>query len=154
MLQVVQCSGCCGWSCSLSLVPKATDETASWNGLRYLTQNVHVHVHLVVMGSERVLFSHEYVCLCSSLPWTHSDLALIFACVLTDSLSAQRVHTHGRRVRHSSSDSSGSDCSVESDSSSLHSRSPTQSPEVHPDPLLPANAQPACSGNKEVSTLR
>ncbi|CAG05789.1 unnamed protein product [Tetraodon nigroviridis] len=65
------------------------------------------------------------------------------------SLSAQRVHTHGRRVRHSSSDSSGSDCSVQSSSSSLRSRSPSPSPEVHPDPPLPANAQPACSGNKE-----
>lgn len=81
----------------------------------------------------------------------HSDLTLMFACVLTDSLSAQRVHTHGRRVRHSSSDSSGSDRSVESGSSSLHSRNPSQSPEVHPDPLLPANVQPACSSNKEVS---
>lgn len=81
----------------------------------------------------------------------HSDLTLMFACVLTDSLSAQRVHTHSRRVRHSSSDSSGSDRSVESGSSSLHSRSPSQSPEVHPDPLLPASVQPACSSNKEVS---
>lgn len=81
----------------------------------------------------------------------HSDLTLMFACVLTDSLSAQRVHTHGRRVRHSSSDSSGSDRSVDSGSSSLHSRSPSQSPEVPPDPLLPANVQPACSSNKEVS---
>ncbi|XP_047457969.1 AF4/FMR2 family member 3 isoform X2 [Mugil cephalus] len=65
------------------------------------------------------------------------------------SLSAQRAHTHGRRVRHSSSDSSGSDSSVESASSSLRSRSPSQSPEVHPHPASPpANAQPPCS-NKE-----
>ncbi|XP_071333959.1 AF4/FMR2 family member 4 isoform X2 [Trachinotus anak] len=62
------------------------------------------------------------------------------------SLSAQRAHTHGRRVRHSSSDSSGSDSSAESGSSSLHSRSP--SPDVHPDPASPANTQPPCS-NKE-----
>lgn len=103
------------------------------------------------MGSKRVFFPHEY---CSSLPRTHSDLTLMFVCVLTDSLSAQRVHTHGRRVRHSSSDSSDSDCSVESGGSSVHSRSPSRSPEVPPDPLLPAKAQPAaCSSNKEVSTL-
>lgn len=132
------------------LVLKATDETAPWNGLRYLTPNVYV---LWLQVQKEFFFSHKYVCLCSSLPRTHSDLTLMFACVLTDSLSAQRVHTHSRRVRHSSSDSSGSDCSVESGSSSLHSRSRSQSPEVHPDPLLPANAQPACSGNKEVSTL-
>ncbi|XP_035531920.1 AF4/FMR2 family member 3 [Morone saxatilis] len=64
------------------------------------------------------------------------------------SLSAQRAHTHGRRVRHSSSDSSGSDCSAESGSSSLHSRSPSRSPEVHPDPLSPANTQPACNSKE------
>lgn len=74
----------------------------------------------------------------------------MFVCVLTDSLSAQRAHTHGRRVRHSSSDSSGSDCSAESGSSSLHSRSPSRSPEVPPDPSSPANRQPPCS-SKEVS---
>ncbi|XP_040913784.1 AF4/FMR2 family member 3 isoform X2 [Toxotes jaculatrix] len=61
-------------------------------------------------------------------------------------LSAQRAHTHGRRVRHSSSDSSGSDSSAESGSSSLHSRS--SSPGVHPDPPSPANTQPPCN-NKE-----
>ncbi|XP_029386221.1 AF4/FMR2 family member 3 isoform X2 [Echeneis naucrates] len=61
------------------------------------------------------------------------------------SLSTHRAHTHGRRVRHSSSDSSGSDSTAESGSSSLHSRSP--SPDVHPDPASPANTQP-CS-NKE-----
>nr|XP_046260698.1 AF4/FMR2 family member 3 [Scatophagus argus] len=64
------------------------------------------------------------------------------------SLSAQRAHTHGRRVRHSSSDSSGSECSVESGSSSLHSRSPSQSPEVHTDPLSPASEQPACNSKE------
>ncbi|KAM3607916.1 uncharacterized protein V6R79_016161 [Siganus canaliculatus] len=65
------------------------------------------------------------------------------------SLSAQRAHTHGRRVRHSSSDSSGSDCSVESGSSSFHSRSPSRSPEVHPDPSSPPGThQPPCN-NKE-----
>ncbi|KAE8299011.1 hypothetical protein D5F01_LYC01394 [Larimichthys crocea] len=59
------------------------------------------------------------------------------------SLSAQRAHTHGRRVRHSSSDSSASDCSAESarssssSSSNLHSRSPSRSPEVNPDPPSP-----------------
>ncbi|XP_040004978.1 AF4/FMR2 family member 3 isoform X2 [Xiphias gladius] len=63
------------------------------------------------------------------------------------SLSAQRAHTHGRRVRHSSSGSSGSDSTAESGSSSLHSRS--SSPEVHPDPLSPANVQPPCN-NKEI----
>ncbi|KAM9347389.1 uncharacterized protein aff3 [Symphorus nematophorus] len=65
------------------------------------------------------------------------------------SLSAQRAHTHGRRVRHSSSDSSGSDCSAESGSSSLNSRSPSRSPEVHPDPPSPANTQPPYSSSKE-----
>ncbi|XP_070771372.1 AF4/FMR2 family member 3 [Enoplosus armatus] len=65
------------------------------------------------------------------------------------SLSAQRAHTHGRRVRHSSSDSSGSDSTAESDSSSLHSRSPSRSPEVHPDPASPAaNTQPPCSSKE------
>ncbi|XP_041807434.1 AF4/FMR2 family member 3 isoform X2 [Chelmon rostratus] len=64
------------------------------------------------------------------------------------SLSAQRAHTHGRRVRHSSSDSSGSDCSAESGSSSLHSRSPSRSPEVPPDPSSPANRQPPCSSKE------
>ncbi|XP_041857713.1 AF4/FMR2 family member 3 [Melanotaenia boesemani] len=64
------------------------------------------------------------------------------------SLSAQRAHTHGRRVRHSSSDSSDSDSTAVSDSSSLHSRSPSQSPEVHPDPPSPASTQPPCK-NKE-----
>ncbi|XP_070694843.1 AF4/FMR2 family member 4 [Pempheris klunzingeri] len=64
------------------------------------------------------------------------------------SLSSQRAHTHGRRVRHSSSDSSGSDCTAESGSSSLHSRSPSRSPEVHPDPSSPANAQPPCDGKE------
>ncbi|XP_029315300.1 AF4/FMR2 family member 2 isoform X2 [Cottoperca gobio] len=64
------------------------------------------------------------------------------------SLSAQRAHTHGRRVRHSSSDSSGSDSSVESRSSSLHSRSPSRSPDIHPDPASPANTHPPCI-NKE-----
>ncbi|XP_026152235.1 AF4/FMR2 family member 4 isoform X2 [Mastacembelus armatus] len=65
------------------------------------------------------------------------------------SLSAQRVHTHGRRARHSSSDSdSGSDSSAESGSSSLHSRSRSQSPEVQPDPESPANVQSPCN-NKE-----
>ncbi|KAG7502230.1 hypothetical protein JOB18_016212 [Solea senegalensis] len=63
------------------------------------------------------------------------------------SQSAQQGHTHGRRVRHSSSDSSGSDSTVESASSSLHSRS--QSPEVHPDPASPANRHPPCNNNKE-----
>ncbi|KAK9537874.1 hypothetical protein VZT92_005449 [Zoarces viviparus] len=53
------------------------------------------------------------------------------------SLSAQRAHTHGRRVRHSSSDSSGSNSAVGSCSSSLYSRSPSQSPDVHPDPASP-----------------
>lgn len=66
--------------------------------------------------------------------------------VLTDSLSAQRGHTHGGRVRHSSSDSSGSDSSGESESSSRHSRSP--SPESHSDPGSPANTEPRCT--KEV----
>ncbi|XP_069563706.1 AF4/FMR2 family member 3 isoform X2 [Brachyistius frenatus] len=61
------------------------------------------------------------------------------------SLSAQRAHTHGRRVRHSSSDTSGSDSSAESGSSSLHSRSPSRSPEVHPDPASPASRQPPCN---------
>ncbi|XP_076602341.1 uncharacterized protein aff3 [Chaetodon auriga] len=61
------------------------------------------------------------------------------------SLSAQQAHTHGRRVRHSSSDSSGSDCSAESGSSSLHSRSPSRSPEVPPGPSSLANTQPPCS---------
>ncbi|XP_035995016.1 AF4/FMR2 family member 3 isoform X1 [Fundulus heteroclitus] len=63
------------------------------------------------------------------------------------SLPAQRAHTHGRRVRHSSSDSSDSDSSAESGSSSLHSRS--SSPELHPDPPSPVNTQPACN-NKEI----
>ncbi|XP_060909311.1 AF4/FMR2 family member 3 isoform X2 [Labrus mixtus] len=58
------------------------------------------------------------------------------------SLSAQRAHTHGRRVRHSSSDSSGSDSSAESASSSLHSWSPGRSPEVQPGPASPANTRP------------
>ncbi|XP_008294604.1 AF4/FMR2 family member 2 isoform X2 [Stegastes partitus] len=67
------------------------------------------------------------------------------------SLSAQRAHTNGRRVRHSSSDSSGSDSTAESgsSSSSLHSRSPSRSPEVHPDPASPADTQPRCR-NKEL----
>ncbi|KAM4730779.1 uncharacterized protein aff3 [Anableps anableps] len=63
------------------------------------------------------------------------------------SLSVQRAHTHGRRVRHSSSDSSDSDTSAESGSSSLHSRS--SSPELHPDPLSPASTQSLCN-NKEI----
>lgn len=66
------------------------------------------------------------------------------------SLSAQRVHSHGRRVRHSSSDSSGSDSSIESSSSSLHSRS--SSPEVHtevyPDTVSPTNVQVHCSSKE------
>lgn len=69
--------------------------------------------------------------------------------MLTDSLSAQQAHTHGRRVRHSSSDSSGSDSTAESGSSSLHSRSQSRSPEVNPDPESPVNAHPRCN-NKEV----
>ncbi|KAG7220962.1 hypothetical protein INR49_010211 [Caranx melampygus] len=68
------------------------------------------------------------------------------------SLSAQRAHIHGRRVRHSSSDSSGSDSSAESGSSSLHSRSP--SPDVHPDPASPANTQPQRSNNEGVVATR
>ncbi|KAM4608397.1 uncharacterized protein aff3 [Polymixia lowei] len=59
------------------------------------------------------------------------------------SLSAQRTHTHGGRVRHSSSDTSGSDSSGESESSSQHSRSP--SPETHSDPGSPADARPPCT---------
>ncbi|XP_068185805.1 AF4/FMR2 family member 3 isoform X2 [Antennarius striatus] len=59
------------------------------------------------------------------------------------SLSAQRGHTHGRRVTHSSSDSSGSDCSAEScSSSSLHSPSPSRSAEDHQDPPSPVDTQP------------
>lgn len=92
-------------------------------------------------------------------PCTHTDPSLMFVCVLTDSLSAQRAHTHGRRVRHSSSDSSASDCSAESarssssSSSNLHSRSPSRSPEVNPDPPSPANTtRPPCN-SKEVSTV-
>ncbi|XP_075870741.1 uncharacterized protein aff3 [Nelusetta ayraudi] len=74
------------------------------------------------------------------------------------SLSAQRAHTHGRRVRHSSSDSSDSDCSARSCSSSgsesgssssgggggggsLRSRSPSRSPEADPDPESPGDSQ-------------
>ncbi|XP_045910776.1 AF4/FMR2 family member 3 [Micropterus dolomieu] len=64
------------------------------------------------------------------------------------SLSAQRAHTHGRRVRHSSSDSSGSDSTAESGSSSLHSRSPSRSPEVHPYPASPANTHPPLGGKE------
>ncbi|XP_026233022.1 AF4/FMR2 family member 2 isoform X2 [Anabas testudineus] len=64
------------------------------------------------------------------------------------SLSAQRAHTHGRRVRHSSSDSSGSDSTAESGSSSPRSRSPSQSPEVHLDPPSPANTQPHCNSKE------
>ncbi|XP_067372994.1 AF4/FMR2 family member 3 isoform X1 [Channa argus] len=64
------------------------------------------------------------------------------------SLSAQRAHTHGRRVRNSSSDSSGSDSSAESGSSSLHSRSRSQSPEVHADPASPANTQSHCNSKE------
>ncbi|XP_034550095.1 AF4/FMR2 family member 3 [Notolabrus celidotus] len=63
------------------------------------------------------------------------------------SLSAQRAHTHGRRVRHSSSDS-GSDSSAESDSSSLHSWSPHRSPEVNPDPPSPTNTQQPCNSKE------
>uniref|UniRef100_UPI0037E7E535 AF4/FMR2 family member 3 n=1 Tax=Semicossyphus pulcher TaxID=241346 RepID=UPI0037E7E535 len=63
-------------------------------------------------------------------------------------LSAQRAHTHGRRVRHSSSDSSDSDSSAESVSSSLNSRSSSRSPEVHPDPASPVNTRQPCN-NKE-----
>ncbi|KAM9851221.1 uncharacterized protein aff3 [Aulostomus maculatus] len=61
-------------------------------------------------------------------------------------LSAQQTHTHGRRVRHSSSDSSGSDSTAESGSSSLHSRS--SSPAAHQGPASPANPQPP-RNNKE-----
>lgn len=64
----------------------------------------------------------------------------MFVCLLTDSRSARRAQTHGRRVRHSSSDSSDSDYSGGGSgggSSSLHSRS--SSPEVHPDPASPAS---------------
>ncbi|XP_037345363.2 AF4/FMR2 family member 3 isoform X2 [Pungitius pungitius] len=72
------------------------------------------------------------------------------------SLSAQRAHTHGRRVRHSSSDSSCSSSSVESRSSSSSSsssssrcsRSPGHSPDVHPDPASPANTQPPCNSKE------
>lgn len=132
-----------------TLLLKATDEAAPWNRLRYLTPNVFI----LWLWVRKEIFKTFFLLMdaCVSAPRTHSDLTLMFACVLTDSLSAQRVHTHGRRVRHSSSDSSGSDRSVESGSSSLRSRSPSQSPEVHPDPLLPANVHPACSSNKEVS---
>ncbi|TNN04365.1 hypothetical protein fugu_001394 [Takifugu bimaculatus] len=70
------------------------------------------------------------------------------------SLSAQRARTHGRRVRHSSSDSTGSDCSIESSSSSLQSRSPSQSPEVHSDPLSPANVPLPCTNTKETKFPR
>ncbi|XP_068561111.1 AF4/FMR2 family member 3 [Cebidichthys violaceus] len=59
------------------------------------------------------------------------------------SLSAQRAHTHGRRVRHSSSDSSGSNSAVGSCSSSLYSRSPSQSPDAHPD-----SASPRCNSKE------
>ncbi|XP_054471919.1 AF4/FMR2 family member 4 isoform X2 [Anoplopoma fimbria] len=64
------------------------------------------------------------------------------------SLSAQRAHTHSRRVRHSSSDSSGSDSTAESRSSSLYSRSPSRSPDVHPDPVSPANTRPPCNSKE------
>ena len=89
-------------------------------------------------------------CLCVWL-CTNADPSRVFVCVLTDSLSAHRAHTHGRRVRHSSSDSSGSDssaesCSSSSSSSSLHSRS--RSPDPHPDSASP----PPCN-NTEVPPL-
>lgn len=63
---------------------------------------------------------------------------------------AGRAHTHGRRVRHTSSDSSGSDSSAESDSSSIYSRSPNSSPEVPPDPPSPVNTQPPCNNKNQV----
>lgn len=89
------------------------------------------------------------MCVCSTQPCTYAD-PLSDVCV--DSLSAQRAHTHGRRVRHSSSDSSCSDSTAESGSSSLHSRSPSRSPEVHPYPASPANTHPPLGG-KEVPTM-
>lgn len=86
---------------------------------------------------------------CSTYGCVHMLTPLWCLCVLTDSLSAQRAHTHGRRVRHSSSDSSGSDSTGESRSSSQHSQS--SSPEAHPDPVSPTNTQPPYT--KEVPFL-
>ncbi|XP_034042376.1 AF4/FMR2 family member 3-like [Thalassophryne amazonica] len=68
-----------------------------------------------------------------------------------NSLAVQRARTHGRRVRHSSSDSSASDSTGESGSSSLHSRSP--SPDVHRDPVSPVShvsARPPCTSKETI----
>ncbi|XP_073329994.1 uncharacterized protein aff3 [Pagrus major] len=102
-----------------------------------MTRHPHVAPHKSMLADDLKLSSddddnqratHE------SASWDHGH-----------SLSAQRAHTHGRRVRHSSSDSSDSDCSAESASSSLHSRSPSRSPDVYRDPASPANTQqPLC----------
>ncbi|XP_055086392.1 AF4/FMR2 family member 3 [Periophthalmus magnuspinnatus] len=55
--------------------------------------------------------------------------------------------SHGRRVRHSSSESSDSNSSVGSSSSSLHSQS--SSPKTRPETVSPTTAQDPCS-SKEI----
>lgn len=54
--------------------------------------------------------------------------------------------SHGRRVRHSSSDSSDSNSSIESSTSSLHSHS--SSPEGHPETVAPTNTPAPCSSKE------
>lgn len=135
---------------------KATHESASWDhGHRYSITNImcaYFDVFAQLPVNTRSTVRITIVSVRSTLPCTHADPSLMFVCVLTDSLSAQRAHTHGRRVRHSSSDSSDSDCSAESASSSLHSRSPSRSPDVYRDSASPANSQqPLC--DKEVTAL-
>lgn len=135
---------------------KATHESASWDhGHRYAITNImcaYFDVFAQLSVNIRSTVRITIVSVRSTLPCTHADPSLMFVCVLTDSLSAQRAHTHGRRVRHSSSDSSDSDCSAESASSSLHSRSPSRSPDVYRDPASPAiSQQPLC--DKEVTAL-
>ncbi|KAF7665722.1 hypothetical protein LDENG_00134680 [Lucifuga dentata] len=96
-----------------------------------MTRHPHVAPHKSMLADDLKLSSDEddsHRVTCESASWDGH------------SLSAQRAHTHGRRVRHSSSDSSDSDSTSESRSSSQHSRSP--SPEAHPDPVSPANKQP------------
>ncbi|XP_045062698.1 uncharacterized protein LOC121555105 isoform X2 [Coregonus clupeaformis] len=58
-----------------------------------------------------------------------------------NSLSEQHTHTHGGRVRHSSSDSSVSDSYSELEEESSSQCSLSSSPETHSDPGTPTDAQ-------------
>ncbi|XP_056145852.1 AF4/FMR2 family member 3 [Lampris incognitus] len=99
-----------------------------------MTRHPHVAPHKSMLADDLKVSSDEE----DTHRTTHPS-----ACWDGHSLLAQRIHTHGGRVRHSSSDSSASDFSGESDSSCQRSRSPN--PETHSEPGSPSNTQPLCT---------